>query len=193
MAEAKTGRPAIKEIIVVEGRDDTINLKRAVDCYTIETHGFGIRKETWEELDKAYRDRGLIIFTDPDHSGNEIRRKLTERYPEAGQAYLVREDAMKKGDIGVENAEPAAIIEALRKCHPGICEPLENEVTEGDLFEAGLTGRPDSRLMRTLVGRELGIGYSNAGGMLNKLKGFGIGKEEFNEAVSAVNNKRTER
>ena len=32
----------IKEAIVVEGRDDTIAVKRAVDGLTIETHGFGI-------------------------------------------------------------------------------------------------------------------------------------------------------
>lgn len=185
--------PAILETIVVEGRDDTINLKRAVDCFTIETHGFGIRRETWEEIEKAYNGNGIIIFTDPDHSGAEIRRKLTEKFPEAKQAYLLREDAMRKGDIGVENAEPEAIREALAKCHAGIRDEKEDQVSEEDLYEAGLTGRSDSRELRSLVGKELGIGYANAAGMIRKLKGFGIGKEEFNEAVSAVNNKRDKR
>ena len=78
--------PVIRETVIVEGRDDTINLKRAVDCFTIETHGFGIKRETWETIEKAYRERGIIIFTDPDHSGEEIRRKLTEAFPDAGQA-----------------------------------------------------------------------------------------------------------
>ncbi|MBR5489075.1 MAG: ribonuclease M5, partial [Firmicutes bacterium] len=44
----------VKEIIVVEGRDDTAAIKRAVDANTIETHGFGIRKETWDLIEKAY-------------------------------------------------------------------------------------------------------------------------------------------
>ena len=44
----------IDRAVIVEGRDDTTNLKRAVDCYTIETHGFGITGETYMEIGKAY-------------------------------------------------------------------------------------------------------------------------------------------
>ena len=193
MRETEKSLPKIHEIIVVEGRDDTINLKRAVDCYTIETHGFGIKRETWQEIEKAYNERGIIIFTDPDYSGSEIRRRLTEKFPNAKQAYLLREDALKKGDVGIENAEPGAILDALSKCHAKNEEAAPDSVTEKDLFDAGLAGRPDSKEMRSLVGKELGIGYANAGGMLKKLKGFGIGKEEFNEAVSTVNHKRDKR
>ena len=71
----------IKEIIVVEGRDDTAAIKRAVDAQTIETHGYGIKKQTWKLIEKAYRERGIIIFTDPDYAGMEIRRRLTEAFP----------------------------------------------------------------------------------------------------------------
>ena len=45
----------IEEVIVVEGRDDTAAVKRAIDGLTIETHGFGIRRETWALIEKAYR------------------------------------------------------------------------------------------------------------------------------------------
>ena len=34
----------IKEAVVVEGRDDTIAVKKAAEALTIETHGFGIKK-----------------------------------------------------------------------------------------------------------------------------------------------------
>ena len=203
------GKPEIREAIVVEGRDDTINLKRAVDCFTIETHGFGIKRETWEEIAKAYREQGIIIFTDPDHSGNEIRRRLTEAFPCAKQAYLLREDALKKGDIGVENAEPEAIVRALDKCRSPEAigayaaeqgEGLRSragrdpeEVTMEDLFGLGLTGHEDSRRLRELAGRELGIGYANGKGFLRKLRGFGIGKEELNEAIFTLRNKGDQR
>ena len=42
----------IKEAIVVEGRDDTAAVKKAADGLIIETHGFGIKKETWELIKK---------------------------------------------------------------------------------------------------------------------------------------------
>ena len=185
----------IRETVIVEGRDDTINLKKAVDCFTIETHGFGISRETWEAIGKAYRERGIVIFTDPDHSGEEIRRKLTEAFPDAGQAYIARRDALKKGDIGVENAEPEVIVEALTKAlghmkrPAGAADAGESDVTMKDLEELGLSGGAGSRELRELAGKTLGIGYGNAKGFLNKLKGFGIRREELYEAILTIRNK----
>ena len=40
----------IKEIIVVEGKDDTTAIKRAVDADTIETNGSALNQETIEKL-----------------------------------------------------------------------------------------------------------------------------------------------
>lgn len=59
----------IKETIIVEGRDDTAAIKRSVDALTIETHGYGIRQETWELIARAEAGTGIIVFTDPDHAG----------------------------------------------------------------------------------------------------------------------------
>ena len=90
-----------------------------------------------KEIKKAYMEKGLIIFTDPDYSGEEIRRKLTARFPESGQAFLTKNEAEKKGDIGIENACPEDIAEAIRKAHyTGRTE--DGCFTEDDLFEAGL-------------------------------------------------------
>ena len=62
----------IREIIVVEGRDDTTAVRRSVDAVTIETHGYGISAATWKLIDKAYHEKGIIVFTDPDHAGEQI-------------------------------------------------------------------------------------------------------------------------
>ena len=191
----------INETVIVEGRDDTINLKRAVDCFTIETHGFGIRRETWEQIEKAYSERGIIIFTDPDHSGEEIRRKLTERFPDAGQAYIARKDALKKGDVGVENAEPEVIAGALLRARDLMKRkaPLEedisakDQITMNDLDELGLGGGEGSKELRQEAGKALGIGYANAKGFLRKLRGFGIKREELYEAIFTIRNKGDQR
>lgn len=92
----KNIKKTVKEVIVVEGRDDTAAIKRAIDADTIETHGFGIRRTTWELIENASRERGIIIFTDPDYSGNEIRRRLKERFPEAKEA-VSRKSRCRKG------------------------------------------------------------------------------------------------
>lgn len=181
-----TNRMKISEVIVVEGRDDTTAVQRAVDAMTIETHGFGIRKETWDLIEKAYNEKGIIILTDPDFSGEEIRKKLTARFPDAKQAFLTRGEATKKGDIGIENAEPEDICAALEKAHATACSS-EREFTEEDLFRNGLMGGEGARERREQLGRILGIGYANSKKLLIRLNSFEISREEFNEALLTIN------
>lgn len=177
----------IKEIIVVEGRDDTTAVTRAIDCDTIETHGFGIQKQTWDLLERAYNESGLIIFTDPDFSGEEIRRRLTAKFPEAKHAYLAQQDALNStgSDIGIENADDKSIIEALKKAKAHLTEKVDT-FTQKDLQAAGLSGLANSRALRKKIGKELGIGYANCNGMLKKLNSFGITKKQFEETMEKI-------
>ena len=67
----------IKEIIVVEGRDDISAVKAAVDAEIIQVNGFAVRKK--ENIDRiriAEKNKGIIILTDPDYAGNEIRKYI---------------------------------------------------------------------------------------------------------------------
>lgn len=177
----ETGKPMenkIKEVIVVEGRDDENAIRRSLRADTIATHGFGIRKETWQLMEKAYRERGLIIFTDPDFSGEEIRKKINARFPEAKNAFLSRQEATDKGDIGIENASPESIRAALEKAHCTRTE-IREEFSVEDLVGAGLIGDPVASDRRAALGRRLGIGYGNGKTFLKKLNQFGICREDF--------------
>ncbi|MCK9911523.1 toprim domain-containing protein, partial [Microbacteriaceae bacterium K1510] len=71
----------IKEIIVVEGKDDTTAIKRAVEADTIETNGSAIGEEVLRRIELAMERRGVIIFTDPDHAGERIRKIVSQRIP----------------------------------------------------------------------------------------------------------------
>ena len=114
MTKKKETLPVIRELIIVEGRDDTRAVLRAVRAETCETHGFGMAGALWERIDRACASgRGIIVLTDPDRAGENIRKQVTARAPEAKQAYLPRAEAIRRGDIGVENASPEAIREAL--------------------------------------------------------------------------------
>lgn len=53
----------IKEIIVVEGRDDTARIKLAVDADTIETNGSAIDDHVIDQIRLAQKTRGVIILT----------------------------------------------------------------------------------------------------------------------------------
>ena len=168
----------IEQIIVVEGRDDESAVKAAVDAQVIVTSGFGISKETWKRIEKAYNGPGIIIFTDPDFAGESIRRRIEERFPGSRHAYLDREDARKNLDIGIENASAESILTALEKAKFTITE-------DGDLFNMddllsfGLAGTAQSAHWRSRMGKALGIGYCNTKTFLARLNGYGITREEF--------------
>ena len=192
--EAAREKLAVSRAIVVEGRDDVAAVSRAAEALIIPTHGFGITRETWKVIAKADEEKGLVILTDPDHAGEQIRRMLTEKFPDAVQAYIDRGDATDAGDIGVENAEPDVIREALEKAlaraaktsvenRPSCNENNKTFATAGDLQSLGLAGCEGASERRAAVCRSLGIGYGNASAMIKKLKGFGISIDELREEV----------
>ena len=129
---------------MVEGRDDTNSIKRAVEAETIETHGFGIRRETWQLLERAYKTKGLIVFTDPDHAGEEIRRRVLEKFPDSKEAFLTQGAALKDGDIGVENASPEDIRAALSKARTKV---VAAEMAGGHATASKLAGEKPAKII----------------------------------------------
>lgn len=179
------GKISIEEVIVVEGRDDETAVRNAVQASTIATHGFHINRKTWEKLQNAYESRGLIIFTDPDFAGQQIRKRIKEKFPLAKEAFLAKKDALKADDIGIENAAPKAICEALSKVQYTTKQFVET-FTQADMLENGLSGGEGARQKREKLGKALGIGYANTQSFLKKLNEYGITKEEFDKKLKEI-------
>lgn len=182
----------IKEWIVVEGRSDTVTIRRAVDADTIETGGSAIGDAVLERIRLAQEGRGVIIFTDPDYPGERIRRIVSEAVPGCKHAFLPRDEARSRHGIGVEHATPEAIRKALRDVHT-MAELPEGEITVQDLLEAGLMGGRDSRERREALGKVLRIGYANSKQLLKRLNAFAITKQQFDEAVERIQTDATNR
>lgn len=64
----------IREMIVVEGKDDTTAVKRAVNADTIETGGSAIGEDVLVRIELAQARRGVIVLTDPDAPGSVSAR-----------------------------------------------------------------------------------------------------------------------
>ncbi|NCC80246.1 MAG: toprim domain-containing protein, partial [Clostridia bacterium] len=66
----------IKEVIVVEGKDDISAVKKAVYAEVLAVHGYGINEDSMNKIREAAKRTGVIILTDPDHAGERIRRMI---------------------------------------------------------------------------------------------------------------------
>ena len=175
----------IEEVIVVEGRDDVISVKSAVDAEVIATGGYSYGKKFINTLKEISKRNSIIILTDPDYAGERIRRDLAKHIPNAKHAYLPQGKALKKGDIGVENAAKEDIIEALKKARATVIEKSIT-FTKEDLLQLGLMGSPSSAGKREKLGNHLGIGYANGKQFLHRLNSLGVTKEEFIKAIEEL-------
>lgn len=177
----------IKEVIVVEGKDDIKAVKRAVDADLIATGGFGFPKGVEERILKAANKRGVIVLTDPDFAGEKIRKRVSKLVPNAKHAFLPREEAFnqKGDDIGIENASPKNIKKALSKVRT---EDISRQdiFNKSDLLKNKLIMFDGSSQRRDLLGQKLGIGYGNAKQFLNRLNIYGVTREEFELAIEEV-------
>lgn len=175
----------IKEVIIVEGKDDILAVKRAVDAELIATSGLGLNDKIMERIKNAAQRCGIIVFTDPDFPGEKIRKMIQAEVPNCKHAFLPRELATRNGDVGIENASPESIREALSRIKTEV-DANRCEFTINDLAYYNLTGTGMSVKRRDFMGRELGIGYGNAKQFLNRLNRYGITREEFITAAQKL-------
>ncbi len=175
----------IREVIVVEGKNDVAAVKRAVEAECLVTGGYSLSRLLLSQIEAAYGRCGIIILTDPDSAGERIRQKLTERFPAARHAFVPREAATAAGDVGVERASPDAIRAALAKARCQEWQP-ETVFTMEDLYSAGLAASPTAAARRAALGDVLGIGFANAKTFLRRLNNYGVTRAEFSAAVAAT-------
>ncbi|MBP1996187.1 ribonuclease M5 [Paenibacillus eucommiae] len=175
----------IKEIIVVEGKSDTAAIHRAVEAETIETGGSAIGAAVLQRIMLAQQRRGVIILTDPDHAGERIRKIVAARVPGCKHAFIIQELAEHKGDIGIENASPEAIRDALANVKSEY-QGAVSQLAFDDLIKAGLMLHPDAAARRLEVGKTLGIGYCNGKQFYKRCTIFQISREEFEAAVEQL-------
>lgn len=187
-----TDKITIQEVVVVEGKDDTANLKRFYEVDTYETRGSAITDDDLERIEKLHDLRGVIVLTDPDYNGERIRRIITTAIPTVKQAFLNRDEAVPRSktkgrSLGVEHAS----FEDLEKALKGVRGNFEDEdnfdITQSDLIRLGLLLGSDSRQRREYLGQQLRIGYSNGKQLLKRLRLFGVTLAEMEKCMEAYN------
>lgn len=184
----------IQEFIVVEGKDDTTAVKRAVNADTIETNGSAISKETLMRIAHAQEKRGVIVFTDPDYPGRRIRAIIEEQIPGVKHAFLPKEKTIAKNGkgLGIEHARDEDIRDALAAVYTPGTGAEEPTITLEDLIDARLIAHPASKERRARLGNALRIGYTNGKQLHKRLQSFGVTKEQFSQAVQTVNQEEKE-
>lgn len=179
----------VKEVIIVEGKDDCIKVRQAVDADTIKTNGSAINQETLQQIKYAKEKRGAIIFTDPDYQGDRIRSIIDEAVPGCKHAFLTQDEARgnpsNNKSLGVEHAS----IRAIQKALNGVYEtysPDQTKIDQQDLMIHGLIGGSGAKERRKRLGEILQIGQTNGKQLLKRLTMFQITQQQLLDAMDDV-------
>lgn len=187
MSKMMEDKMKIQEVIVVEGKDDTKRIKMAMNADTIETRGSAISDETLDQIAELQEKRGVIVFTDPDYSGEKIRKTIREAVPGVKHAFLKRKDAVPdhQGSLGVEHASPEVIREALKNLYTEVPD-APAMISRETLAAKGLINGPAAKKRRELLGEILNIGYTNGKQLYKRLRLFEITPGDFEDAMQKV-------
>lgn len=160
----------ISRAIIVEGKYDKIKLSSIVDGVIIVTNGFRIYKDPDKAALIRYyaQNGGIAILTDSDTAGFRIRGHIKGIVPNGDivNVYVPeifgkekrKTEPSKEGLLGVEGVPADIIREAFEKA--GIIGEKVKErplMTKTDLYELGLSGRPDSSRLRQRVCEKLSL------------------------------------
>lgn len=193
----------VKEVIVCEGRYDKDTLSQVFDAVIIETGGFGVfnDREKLALLRRLAEARGLVILTDSDGAGFQIRGylkgaidpKLVKHayIPDIPGRERRKKTASKAGTLGVEGMRPEVLVEALRRAGATF-EGAESsggeaeELSAADMYALGLSGRPGSAALRAALLAELGLPGKLQGASLRGVLSALYTHEELERALSAL-------
>ena len=157
--------------ILVEGKYDKITLLGVLDANIFCTDGFSVfnNKEKQALLRRIAEQRGLLVLTDSDGGGRQIRAFLSGILPKEKITMLYipkiqgkerrKRVGGKSGLLGVEGMTP----ELLR----GLFQPFSTEgelpktsgakVTKTDFYLDGFSGTPDASTRRAALARYFGL------------------------------------
>ena len=193
----------VKEVIVCEGRYDKDTLSQVFDAVIIETGGFGVfnDREKLALLRRLAEARGLVILTDSDGAGFQIRGylkgaidpKLVKHayIPDIPGRERRKKTASKAGTLGVEGMRPEVLVEARRRAGATF-EGEESaggdavELSAADMYALGLSGRPGSAALRAALLAELGLPGKLQGASLRGVLSALYTREELERALSAL-------
>lgn len=190
----------IKEAVIVEGRYDKLKLSNILDTLIIETNGFSIykNKEKLKFIRRLAEERGIIIITDSDHSGFQIRNyvsagidknKIKHIYiPDIYGKEKRKDKPSKEGKLGVEGMSESLLKELFENADISSQVSVnENPVTNYDLFELGLSGAPNAKEKKKELLKSLSLPEFLSTNSLLSYINSSMTKEDFYNKVNSLN------
>jgi ribonuclease M5 len=160
----------IHGVIVVEGTSDVAFLSSFIDAEFVSVNGSAVTLTELKYLVEIAHVKPIYVLTDPDYPGLKIRQIIHDRVPQAIDVFIPKEDAIKRGKLGVAESSQAVVLDAIKKAHI-VNAPKEKigVLTPYDLMRLKLIGHPDAKQRRSKLETIFSVGYTNGKTLLKRL------------------------
>lgn len=184
--------------IIVEGRYDKSTLSGFIDATIITTGGFSIFNDKEKQaLLRRLAKNGVIVLTDSDGGGKQIRRFLAGILPpdKIHNLYIPKIEgkesrkrhASKEGTLGVEGMEKETILRLLAPfIDGGTGEGKGKMITKADFFLHSLTGCPNAAENRAILCRRCDLPEDMTPNALLEAMNLLYGYDEFIRLVDML-------
>lgn len=170
-------------VIVCEGKSDQAFLQSFIDTIFVTTNGSDVPRETIEYIRQLSKTRQIVVLTDPDFPGKQIRDKLDANIPGLHHAFMPKEKCIKHGKVGVAESDRETVLLALSKIVSAPSSSSSGWLSMSDLFDLGLVGE-GSEKRRKMVQEKLGIGFCNAKTTLKRLNSLNVNRSQLEEILN---------
>ncbi len=155
--------------VIVEGKYDRLRLLSVIDANIYTTEGFGIfkKKEKLALFRALAAATPVIVLTDPDGAGTQIRSFLTGVIPKERLIPLYvpqirgkeprKKEPSAAGFLGVEGQERERLYRLFLPFANGERPAPAQPITKADLYEDGLTGAANSAARRAALARQFDL------------------------------------
>lgn len=150
----------ISEIIVVEGKNDANKVKSCVKAEVLITSGTHVSKTFLNQLKQASKHREIIVMTDDDYPGRQIRSLLDQEVDGLKHAYVLNNQSRKNTKVGIEHASCEAIIFALQNLVT--YKQNQSTLTQEQFYDLGFQGLKHSQTKRDNLCKQLNLPKMNA-------------------------------
>ena len=167
-------------VIIVEGKSDVSFLETFIDADFVITNGSEISKETIEYIKTLKKTREIVVLTDPDFPGLQIRNRIEEQISGVKHAYVSKEKSIKKHKVGVAESTKEEVIKALETALTINNHQSKSNITKQDLYFLGFLGQENSDFLRKEASIYFSLGHTGTAKMFYKhLLAADITKEQL--------------
>ena len=155
--------------VIVEGKYDKNTLSQIIDGMIVPVGGFSVfhKTELKALLKRLAEEKGIIVLTDSDGGGKQIRGYLSQILPKEKVTHLYipkvegkekrKDKASKAGLLGVEGMD-AALLRTLFA--PFAADAAQKEtiaLTKARFYADGFSGKENSAARRGVLARAMGL------------------------------------